>query len=308
VRRPTKTLLTILGVLALVGTACGSSSKPEEGSGNDTPKPKVTIGAQDFGESAVLAQIYKQGLEAKGFTVDIQKLGGYRPVELTAFDKKTINFAPEYAASMLEALNDNKGEASGDVDATVTKLQTYLAPKGLVALETSHALDTNAFVVTKATADQYGLTSLSDLAEKGKDLSLGAPSDCSTNPFCIPGLKSKYGLDLSANFKSLEAAQVEPALAAKQIDVALLFSTNGLIKSKGYVLLTDDKSMLAADDVLPIVSQELADSTDLVSATNAITAKLTTEQLIDFNKRYDIDKDDADVIAKDFLTSAGLLG
>jgi osmoprotectant transport system substrate-binding protein len=305
-------LLTLFAVLGLVATACGSSSKPAATADTTTTNaaasaPAITIGAQDFGESAILAQIYKQGLEAKGYKVTIQKLGGYRDIEVTAFDKKTINFAPEYAASMLEFLNSKKGEASGDVTATVTKLQTYLTPKGLVALDSSKAVDTNAFVVTKATADKYGLKTLSDLASKGKDLKLGGPADCATNPFCIPGLKAKYGLDLSAKFTSLESAQVAPALANNQIDVALLFSTNSTISAKGYVLLTDDKSMLAADNILPIVTTELSKISGLTTAANAITAKLTTDKLLTLNKSYDVDKEDEAVIAKTFLTTEGLL-
>lgn len=303
---PFKAAMALLGTLALVATACGSSSKSSTSSAASAPA--ITIGAQDFGESAILAQIYKQGLEDKGYKVNVQKLGGFRDLEVTAFDKKTINFAPEYAASMLEFLNGKKGEASGDVDATVTKLQTYLAPKGLVATDASKAVDTNAFVVTKATADKYGLKSLSDLASKGQSLTLGGPADCATNAFCIPGLKSKYGLDLSAKFKSLETGQVAPALDAGQIDVALLFSTDSTIKTKNYVLLTDDKSMLAADNVVPVVTTDLGSNADLAKAINAISATLTTQKLIDMNERYDVQKDDEAVIAKDYLTSEHLIG
>jgi osmoprotectant transport system substrate-binding protein len=313
VRRSTKTLLAALAVLAIVASACGSDKKtsttaqPTDTATKPADAPAVKIGAQDFGESAILSEIYKQGLEAKGYKVSIQKLGGFRPLELTAFDGATINFAAEYAASMLEALNGKKGEATGDVKATTTKLQSYLDAKKLVALEASAAVDTNAFVVTKATADKYGLKSLSDLASKGAGLVLGAPSDCLTNPFCIPGLKSKYGLDLSAKAKSLAPDQIAPALDAGQIDVALLFSTDSRIKTKGYVLLTDDKSMLAADNVVPVVSSELAKVSDLTKVTNAISAKLTTDKLIELNERYDVKKEDAAVIAKDFLKAAGLV-
>jgi osmoprotectant transport system substrate-binding protein len=296
--------------LALLGAACGSD-KSSTAAGDTTttaaPKPAVTIGAQDFGESAILAEIYKQGLAAKGFDVSVQKLGGYRDLEVAAFEKGTINFAPEYAASLLEFLNDpTNGEASGDVAATVGKLQTYLATKDLRALTASSAVDTNALVVTKATADRLGLATLSDLAVKGADLRLGGPADCETNPFCIPGLKSVYGVDLAGKFKALETGQVAAALDAGQIDVALLFSTDSRIRTKGYVLLQDDKHLLAADNVVPVVSKALAHDASLTDATDAISATLTTAKLIELNKRYDVDKADAAAIAADFLTQEGL--
>lgn len=301
-----RTLLGLGVALFVVAAACSSGSKTSTSSSSAAVKPKVTIGAQDFGESAILAEIYKQGLEAKGYSVSVQKLGGFRDLEVKAFDGGTINFAPEYAASMLEFLNGKKGEATSDVNATVEKLKAQLTTKNLVALDASNAVDTNSFVVTKATADRLGLKTLSDLASKGADLKLGGPSDCQTNAFCLPGLKAKYGLDLSGKFQSLETGQIADALDAGAIDVALLFSTDGRIAAKGYVLLQDDKKMLAADNVLPVVSKDLGASNDLVTVTNAITKALTTDELITLNKRYDVDKEDAAVIAKDFLAQHNL--
>src|SRR5690606_20427934 len=114
--------------------------------------PAITIGAQDFGESAILAEIYRQALEAGGYTARIQTLGGFRPLEIEAFRSNTINFAPEYAASMLEFLNENAGEANADPIDTVTKLNERLRDLGLEALTPTDAVDTNAFVVTGETA------------------------------------------------------------------------------------------------------------------------------------------------------------
>jgi osmoprotectant transport system substrate-binding protein len=309
VKRSLITLLTLGLTLSLVGAACGKDDdKKDSGSSSGTTKKvAVTIGAQDFGESAILAEIYKQALDAKGYAASIKTLGGYRDVELTAFDQKEINFAPEYAASMLENLNNKKGEATSDATATYEKLNTYLEPKGLAALRPSAAVDTNAFVVTKKTSDDLGLKTLSDLASKGKDLKIGAPADCATNPFCIPGLKNTYGLDLAKNYTALEAGQITAALDANTIQVGLLFSTDGRIKAKNYVLLEDDKHMLAADNVLPVVTTALRDTDGFTAAVNEITSVLTTDKLIDMNKRFDVDKDDAAVIAKDFLTDEGLI-
>jgi osmoprotectant transport system substrate-binding protein len=312
VKRSVRSLLA-LGVAAFVVlAACSSDSKSNtttnaSGSGGGASKPKVTIGAQDFGESKILAEIYKQGLAAKGLSTDIQTLGGFRDLEVQAFDGGTINFAPEYAASMLEFLNGKKGEASGDVTDTVSKLNTQLDGKGLASFKVTDAVDTNAFVMTKAKADSLGIKSLSDLASKGASLKLGGPADCETNPFCIPGLKSKYGLDMSANFQALETSAVASALDAGAIDVALLFSTDGRIVANNYVLLQDDKHLLAADNVIPVAKKDLASNSDLTSAVNNIGTYITTDALIAMNKSFDVDKEDAAVIAKDFLTKNGLI-
>src|SRR5690606_9503360 len=123
------------------------------------------------------------------------------------------------------------------------------------------AIDTNAFVVTPETADGMGIRSISDMAGKEADLTLGGPPDCETNPFCIPGLQDVYGIDLAGSFTSLDAGSVTvQALEAGEIDVAVLFSTSGVIADKGWILLEDDQSMLAADNVVPVVSTALVEA------------------------------------------------
>lgn len=289
--------------LALVATACGSGDGADPGDG-----PDIVIGSQDFGESAILAEIYKGALESEGFTASVQAVGGFRDLEIGAFEAGDINLAPEYAASMLEFLNGFAGEATGDAVETTEKLNEELAQIGLVALDPSDAIDTNAFVITPETSSSLGITSLSDLAANGSDLVLGGPPDCETNAFCIPGLQSVYGLDLSGNFQPLDAGQITvQALEAGQIDIALLFSTSGIIADKGWVLLEDDQNMLAADNVLPVLTDEVLEAygDTIRNVLNDVSSKLTTEDLTAMNKRFDIDNEDADAIAADWLSDNG---
>ena len=167
-----------------------------------------------------------------------------------AFDNGEVNLSPEYAASMLEFLNGGAGEATGDADETVGLLQAQLEELGLVALTPAPAVDTNAFVVTQETSDELGLTALSDLPADGGGLSLGAPQDCETNPFCMPGLERVYGVDLSGDFVALDAGLVADALAAGEVQVGVLFSTSGRIADEGWVLLEDDQGLQSTGDTV----------------------------------------------------------
>src|SRR5207245_190497 len=112
-----------------------------------------------------------------------------------------IDVYPGYAATDLEFYNKGAGEANADATATTTKLNSHLAPLGLVALDPSAAVDQNAFAVTKATQTKFSLTKLSDLAPIGSQLTLGAGPECPTRPFCQPGLTNTYGI----TFKVLNA-------------------------------------------------------------------------------------------------------
>jgi osmoprotectant transport system substrate-binding protein len=292
----------IVLALLLVLSACGS--------GDSTDGPQIKVGAQDFGESAILASLYAQALEAEGYDVVVQPLGGFRDIVLGSFDGGDINFTPEYAASMLEFLNDFAGEATGDAEGTTETLRGYLAERGLQAFDPSPAVDTNAFVIKPETSESLGITSLSDLAAKGADLTLGGPPDCETNAFCIPGLQSVYGLDLSASFTPLDAGGITvQAFEADEIDVALLFSTSGIIADRGWVLLEDDQNMLAADNVVPVMTDEIADGygSDFRDLVDDISAALSTADLTEMNRQFDIEQLDAEDIARDWLIENGFI-
>ena len=309
-----KLLIALLAMFALIAAACGDDDDGgavASGGNGDSEAPEgpaIKIGAQDFGESAILAEIYGQVLEANGYEVEQVSVGGFRDVLLGAFDSGDVNMSAEYAASMLEFLNGNAGEATGDAAETVELLQAQLDEIGLVATEPAPAVDTNAFVITQETADAQGFAKLSDLPADGGDLKLGAPQDCETNPFCLPGLSDVYGVDLSGGFTPLESGLVADALAEDEVNIGVLFSTSGRIADEGWVLLEDDMDMLAADNITPVVSAEVAEAygDQMVELLNEISAAIDTDTLTELNKRFDIDKEDAADIAADFIADAGL--
>ncbi len=314
--RKIRGLWTVLAVLALLAGACGDDDSGGEDAGegaSDTTGedagaipdgPDIVIGTQDFGESAILAQIYGQALDAAGYPVEYQELGGFRDLEVPAFESGDINFAPEYVASMLEFLNEFAGEATSDVEETAGLLDERLAEIGLQAGTPAPAIDTNTFVVTPETAEAEGLSGIGDLSE---DLTLGAPQDCEANAFCLPGLETVYGIDMSGNFTPLDPGVLPDALENGEIDVAVLFSTSGIIADKGWIVLEDTDGLLAADNIVPVFTDEVADAygEDFVALVDSISEVITTEELTEANARFDIEAEDAEVIAADFLEEYG---
>jgi len=305
-------------IVVLVAAACGDDD--DDSSSANTPptvttgpattadKPKVVAASFNFAESELLAEMYGQALAAKGISVDYKHSLGNREVVEPALESGDVNLVPEYAATLLEFVNGNKGEATSDPLATTNALNAQLAPKKLQALQPSPAIDSNGFVVTKATADKYKLTKVSDLAAVASNLTLGGPPECETRPFCAKGLKDTYGITFK-EVKSLDAGGplTVQALDAGQIDVGLLFTTDTTIVQKGWVLLQDDKHLQLADNVVPVVSQKLVDGygDTLTSALNAVSAKLTTENLTQMNTDVADGKEAKDVAAT-FLKANGL--
>lgn len=309
-------LLAVVLPIVLITAACSSDdgetntaggtnddNSAQDGGGAATA---VKIGAQDFNESTVLAHVYGEALSRAGYDVSYKDLGGYRDILYAAFEKGDVNFTLDYASSALEFLNEQAGEASPDIDIVMPLLNDQLAGKNLTALEPSPAVDSNAFVVTKETAESRNLSSLADLTD---DLRLGGFADCPTNPFCIPGLKNSYGVDLSSKFSAQDGGDLtKTALKGGEIDVAVLTTTDPDIAANGWVVLTDDKGLINADNIVPVASNALLDAegssfTDLI---NNISSALNTEALTELNRQFVIDKDDADQVAKRWLDENGL--
>jgi osmoprotectant transport system substrate-binding protein len=301
----------MFAVIAMVAVACGSSGGGSKSTatttGSTTPtKVSITVASFNFGESEILANMYKDVLEKAGATVTLRDKLGSREVVEPALQSGQIDLVPEYVGTVLEFLNKNAGEASSDLNATAAKLTTRMTALGITVLNPSPAADQNAFAVSKATADKDRLVNTSDLAPFAAQMTLGGPPECPTRPFCQAGLEKTYGLKFKA-FKALDAGGplTKTALANGQIDVGLVFSSDGGIAAKNLVVLVDDKHLQTVDNILPVIRNDKA--TDAVkSALNALSAKLTTDALIQLNKMVDVDKADPSAVAMTWLQQNGL--
>ncbi len=297
----------VLLAAGLVAGACGPGE--DEGSidagAPPEPKARLTVGSDGFYEAQIVGAMYALVLEDAGYIVDTQLDIENREVRLPAMESGEIDVAPEYVASLLSVLDPESGGATTPEEG-IEKLGPLLDEMGLELLEPSDAVDVNAFVVTQETADRHGLSQVSDLAGVAGDLTLGAPPECPRRPYCIPGLEETYGVEFG-QFRPLEygAATVQ-ALEAGAIDVALLFSTDPLIEQKGLVLLDDDKNLQQADNITPLVREEIL-TDEIATLLNEVSAALTTDNITPLNARVLIDQEDPEDVARDFLEENGLL-
>src|SRR5581483_8651102 len=228
-------------------------------------------------------------------------------------ESSQIDLYPEYMATLLAFVTKGAAgapAASGDPAATASSLQSVLQPKGITTLNYAPAVDTNGYVVTKATADKYRATKLSDLAPAASQLVLGGPPECPERPFCQPGLRDTYGLNFK-DFKPLDSGGplTVAALDAGQIDVGVLFTTDAVIAARGFVLLADDKHLQLADNVVPLVRDEWLGRApaDFKTIVNGVSAQLTTEALTGLNKQVGIDRKEPRDAAAAWLKEKGLV-
>jgi osmoprotectant transport system substrate-binding protein len=297
-------------VLALIVSACtpgeGGSSPAETEAAAE--RPSVSMGSAGFYEAAVVAEIYAQALEAKGYEVERHLELGERDVVHAAYDAGDINMWPEYLGGLGTFI-----EAEGDPDPQTAwdNMQDALAERGLVAFDFSPGSDSDGFAVTQETADEHGLTTLTDVAGVADQLVWGLAPGCPENPVCGPGLNEIYGIDIS----QLEVETLSPcstemaqALNAGAVQVGQVCTTQPDIQTFNLVVLEDDGGLQPAQNMVPVASQELADAApaDFAETLNEVTALLTDEALIALGVQYVNEQMSFEDIAAQFLSDNGL--
>jgi osmoprotectant transport system substrate-binding protein len=304
-----RTLALGAAVLALVISACtpGESGSSEEPGGTATGTPEISIGSAGFPEAALVAEIYAQALEANGYSVDRHLELGERPAVRAAFDAGEINLAPDYVGGLAAFL---ELELTSDADAVHAALLPALEELGQTAFDYSPGTDADGFAVRQETADELGLTTMSDLAEVAGDLVWGLATGCPENPICGPGLLDVYGIDISAiDVEALSpcSPEIAEALNSGAIGVAQVCTTQAEIASFNFVVMEDDKGLMPAQNLLPVLTQEVADAggDDLAAILNSVTELLTTEELINLNLSI-AEQESYEDIASQWLSDNGL--
>ena len=311
---PVKRTMTRIAVgisaLALAVTACGSDG---DNGGSTTQKGTITVGAANFAESTLLANMFAEVLKKAGYTASVKQLTTREVYEPALEKGDDIQAFPEYAATLTEFLNKkDKGAnapaaASSDIAQTLTTLSTLGAAHNLVVGKASTATDQNAFAVTQDFATKNNLATLSDLAGYTGRLVLGGPPECPPRPFCQKGLKDTYGITFTG-FKSLDTGGplTKNALKNGTVDMGLVFSSDPGIETFKLKVLEDDKKLQASDNIVPVLNKKVA-QTEALNALNGLMAVLTQDDLVRLNKQVQIDHQPAAAVARGYLQEKSLI-
>src|SRR3954468_6627106 len=272
----------LAALIVLITAACGSSN-PLGGGEISGDLKSIKIGSADFTESKIIAELYAQALEANGFTVTRQFGIGSRETYIPAVQDHSIDLIPEYTGNLLQYFD--KETPATTPDAVLLGLLKAL-PGDLSILYPSPAEDKDTLAVTEATAQKWNLKSIEDLAKHSPEVKVGAPSEFQTRVTGLVGLKDKYGLDIApANFIAISdgggPATVQ-ALTGGTVTAANIFSTSPSIEQNKLVVLEDPKNTFLAANVVPLVASQKM-SNELKTVLDSVSAKLTTEGLIQLN-------------------------
>jgi osmoprotectant transport system substrate-binding protein len=280
---------------------------------DSTPEPParasntIVVGVSGaFAENQLVAEMYAQVLERAGYLVERELDLRSREISQNALESGRIDVKPEYLSSLL--LFMDRGAVASEGPAEVAEqLGPLLRSRGVTLLTPSPAQDTNQFVATAATAERYDLTTMSSLAPVAGRLTLGAPPECPQRAFCLPGLKSVYGIVFN-DFQPLDVGgpQTIAALSNGDVQVGLMFSTDPRISEQGFVPLVDDRKLQDAENITPVFrSDKLND--EIRGVLDEVSARLSNETLTGLVGQVVIDGQDVATVARRFLLENDLL-
>ncbi len=269
----------------------------------------IVVGGKNFTEQQIMSAMTAQLLKAKGYTVDV-KAGMGSAVLRQAQESGQIDVYWEYTGTSLITYNKFTDKLSADDN--YKKVKELDAAKGLVWLNPSKANNTYSLAMNADDANKQGIVTISDLAKKVKDgskLTFASNAEFYARPDGLKPLEQAYGFEFAReNVKRMDTGLVYQALKEKQVDVGLVFATDGRVPAFNFVVLKDDKGYFPAYAMTPVVTKKTLDANPkLADILNALSAKLDDATMARLNASVDVDKKTVEEVAQTFLKQQGLV-
>jgi osmoprotectant transport system substrate-binding protein len=307
--RPERIHAVAAAVALAVATAsagCGGGASPRAPRGPGAGRPPVVIGSQNFTEQRILGELYAQALQAKGYRVRIRHELPSRAAADRALVDGRIDGYPEYVAAILATVAPDARPpgSAGPADRAVRRLE---ARRGFVALTPTPYARTDGLAATAAYARRHALTDIGGLTRVGR-FTLGAVPDFELRPAGLPGLRRAYGLT-NVVFRPLGSGAQYAALDAGRVQVAVVHTTDAVLRTGRHAVLADPQHVFGAGNVVPVFSRAViaAEGPAFARTVDTVSAKLTTGAMRGMNAAVEVDKRTPADVARGFLRTNALL-
>lgn len=288
---------TLVGAMAGIGLAASAHAAT------------IVVGGKNFTEQLLLAEMTTQLLKANGFDVDKRDGMGSQVVRDAQVNGQ-VDVYWEYTGTSLVTYNKITERMSAED--TYNKVKELDAEVGLTWLNPSDANNTYALAVRAEDERTDGLNTLSDLAaayNEGKGLIMAVNAEFPKRQDGLLGLQEDYGFETTrADLKAMDSGLTYQALNEDQVDIALVFATDGRIAAFNFRVLQDDKGFFPNYALAPVVrTKTLEANPGLAEPLNELSGKLTDAVMQRLNGEVDVDKKSIEEVAAGFLNDEGMM-
>jgi osmoprotectant transport system substrate-binding protein len=317
VKNRTKLIRAIPAVLAafalLALAACGNVGDTGGSEGGGGAGPTITVGSKNFTEQYVLGELYGQALAANGFSVEKKLDLGSEQIADKALQNGQIDLYPEYTGTALVAIHGIEASKVPE-----TPEATYQQAKKLYAerdpadtmLTPAQFNNTYGIFVRREVAEQYNLKTLVDLAESSPELTFVCFSEFQNRADGIPNMQKNYeGLNFGdVKIVNSIGGPIYQGVLEGEGDAGVGFTTDGQLASDELVVMEDPKSIWPFYYPAPVVRTDvLEQNPKMEEVLNSVSETLDAETMRDLNAQVDIEREDPDEVAAEYLQEQGLV-
>jgi glycine betaine/choline ABC-type transport system substrate-binding protein len=318
-------LLLALATLAcaVLLAACGDDDGGGDGSGESestagkviernaaNADKQITVGSKNFTEQFILGEIYAQALAAAGYDVKKDLNLGSEQIALRALKGGDVDGYPEYTSTALTSFFDvQPQDIPKDAQQAVAESAAKFEQEGLVAYDPTPFTSANAVGILKKTADELGVTKVSDLTGKSQDLTLYGSPECRQRVDCLVGLERYYKLEFQ-KFTPVDIGLRYDVLDKGQADLSIIFTTDAQLSTRDDVIaLEDDKKVFPPGNVTFVARKETADAAgpDLKETIEKVQQGLSERVMQELNARVDVDREEPRTVARAYLRESGYI-
>jgi osmoprotectant transport system substrate-binding protein len=249
--------------------------------------PTITVGSKNFSEQLILGEIVAQHLEKTMHATVVRKLDlGGTLLAQQAIQNGEIDIYPEYTGTALTAVLKLPPES--DPAKTLELVRAGYKKWGLEWMPPLGFNNTFAMVIRKADADERKVKTISDAARFTKGWKLGVGYEFVNRPDGLSGLIQTYGLNAKGSVKTMDLGLLYQSLEEAQVDMVAGNSTDGLLSTKPFIVLEDDKHYFPPYDAALIVrTATLEKFPGLKEALASLSGKITTAKMQEMNNDLD---------------------
>ena len=283
--------LMIICVCSLL-MGCGNTDNQE--------KDTIKVGSKSFTENFIVAELYALALEDNGYQVErVPNIAG--SLIHTAILNREIDLFPEYTGTGLIVILKMPLETD-EKKVYDTVKEAYKKQFNLVWLDYASGSDSQGLVIRTDIAKKFNIKTISDLQAHAKDLRFASQGTFDKRDDGLLGLEKVYGKFLWKSTAVFDNSLKYQVLRNNEADVIPAYTTEGeLVNKDEFTLLEDDKKFWPPYNLAPVIRAEVLEKhPDIAEILNPINEKLTTEALIELNAKVDVEKLDAETVAKEF--------
>ncbi|SHF55989.1 osmoprotectant transport system substrate-binding protein [Loktanella atrilutea] len=283
-----------------------------------TAQADITVSSKIDTEGGLLGNIIALALENAGLPVERRlQLGGTQVVR-EALLSDQIDIYPEYTGNAAFFFNEADSDVWKNAEAAHDRAAELDAAQNDVTwLDSAPANNTWAIAVTGPLAEDNDLSTMSDFGAwvaGGGEVKLAASTEFVSSPAVLPAMQTTYGFTLSPDQTVIlsggdTAATIQAAARGTSgVNAAMVYGTDGGVGATGLVVMEDDKGVQPVYEPTPIVRAEvLTEYPAIADVLNPIFGGLDMKTLQDLNGRIQVGGEPAEAVARDYLTTTGVL-